>query len=97
MRGGSCSSTRSRRCAAARSAGCEATFAEPPPPDAFAGLPGVHELERLGRTVTFAVEGEIDPLVKALGRFRVLALESREADLEDVFLDLYRPEGHDAA
>jgi len=37
------------------------------------------------------VGGEIDPLVKALGRFHVLALESREADLEDVFLDLYRP------
>ncbi len=69
----------------------EATFAEPPPPDAFAGLPGIRELDRRGRTATFSVEGEIDPLVKALGRFRVLALESREADLEDVFLDLYRP------
>ncbi len=70
----------------------EATFAEPPPPEAFAGLPGVRELERRGHVVALSVGGEIDPLVKALGRFRVLALESREADLEDVFLDLYRPQ-----
>ena len=74
----------------------QATFDEPLPPDAFAALRGVRELERRGRTAAFAVEGEIDPLVKALGQFRVLALESREAVLEDVFLDLYRPEGRDA-
>jgi len=74
----------------------QATFAEPPPPDAFARVPGIRELELHGRTAAFAVEGEIDPLVKVLGRFRVLALESHEADLEDVFLDLYRPEARNA-
>ena len=67
----------------------EATFAELPAPDAFAGLAGVRELERHGSTVVFAVQGEPDGLVKALATQHVTALESREADLEDVFLALY--------
>ena len=74
----------------------EATFAEPPPEAAFAGLPGVRELERRGHVVLFAVEGEVDPLLKALARYRVVALDSHEADLEDVFLNLYRNEAQHA-
>jgi ABC-2 type transport system ATP-binding protein len=74
----------------------EVTFAEPPPPDAFAGLPGVREAERRNSTVRFAVEGDPDALVKALGRFHVRGLESREADLEDVFLGLFAGEEPDA-
>jgi ABC-2 type transport system ATP-binding protein len=69
-----------------------ATFATPPPQGAFAAVAGVQELERRGRTVTFSLRGEADPLVKALSRHRVLALDSHEADLEDVFLSLYRTE-----
>jgi ABC-2 type transport system ATP-binding protein len=67
----------------------EVTFAEPPPADAFAGLPGVREVERRNATVRFSVEGEADPLVKALARYHVRAVESTEADLEDIFLTLY--------
>jgi ABC-2 type transport system ATP-binding protein len=70
----------------------EVTFAVPPPEDAFAGLPGVRVLERRGDVVLFTLEGEIDPLLKALARHRVVALDSREANLEDVFLSLYRPD-----
>ena len=73
------------------------TFTEPPPRDAFAGLPGVRELERRGPTVSFALEGPADPLVKSLARYEVFALDSHEADLEDVFLSLYRPDRPDAA
>ena len=41
------------------------------------------------RRPLFALEGEIDPLLKALpARYRVLSLDSHEADLEDVFLEL---------
>jgi hypothetical protein len=37
-------------------------------------------------------------LIKALGRYHVVALDSHEADLEDIFLSLYRAEEHrDAA
>ena len=68
----------------------EATFAELPPPDAFAGLAGVSELERRGEVVRFSLEGEIDPLLKALAGFHVRALDVHEADLEDIFMALYR-------
>jgi len=74
----------------------EATFASAPPPSAFAGIRGVHELERHGNAVLFALDGSADALVKALARFEVLTLDSREADLEDVFLTLYGRE-HRAA
>jgi ABC-2 type transport system ATP-binding protein len=76
----------------------EVSFAALPPADAFRRVPGVRELERRGRTVLFSLQGEADPLVKALGRFRVLGLDSHEADLEDIFIDLYRgDEARDAA
>ena len=68
----------------------EATFVQLPPERAFAGLAGVRELERRGPVVIFALEGPADPLIKALARYEVLALDSHEADLEDVFLSLYR-------
>jgi beta-exotoxin I transport system ATP-binding protein len=74
----------------------EATFAEPPPPDAFEGVLGVRRIEQDGDVVRFAFEGEIDPLLKALASFHVKALDVREADLEDVFLARYRGEEPDA-
>jgi ABC-2 type transport system ATP-binding protein len=68
----------------------EATFASLPPAQAFSGLAGVRELERNGTTIRFALDGEVDPLVKELAHHHVIALESREADLEDVFLSLFQ-------
>jgi ABC-2 type transport system ATP-binding protein len=75
----------------------EATFAQPPPPRAFEGLRGARELERRNATVVFALEGQADPLVKALARFEVIALDVHEADLEDLVLALYRGDETDAA
>jgi ABC-2 type transport system ATP-binding protein len=74
----------------------EVRFAQPPPSDAFAAIPGVRELERRNATVRLSLQGSADPLVKALARFEVAALDVHEADLEDVFLELYRRPG-DAA
>jgi ABC-2 type transport system ATP-binding protein len=71
----------------------EATFAEAPAGDAFARVPHVRELGRQGATVLFALEGDADALVKALARQHVLALDVHEADLEDIFLSLYRDDG----
>ena len=68
----------------------EVSFAAPPPVGAFDALPGVHELERRGAVVRLTLEGSADRLVKALAGFEVEALDSHEADLEDVFLELYR-------
>jgi len=75
----------------------EASFAEPPPRDAFADVPAARELDRHGDVVRFALDGEIDPLLKALARFHVRALDVHEADLEDIFMALYRGEGEHAA
>ncbi len=74
----------------------EVTFADPPPADAFAGIPGVHERERRSRRVRLSLRGEADSLVKALARYHVLAIDSHEADLEDIFLALYRGTEGDA-
>jgi ABC-2 type transport system ATP-binding protein len=74
------------------------TFDDLPPAAAFAGIAGVRELERHGNTVLFSLEGEADALVKALARQRVIAIDSHEADLEDIFLNLYESEeARDAA
>jgi ABC-2 type transport system ATP-binding protein len=74
----------------------EVTFAVPPAAGDFDDVPGVRVLEQRGNIVVFALQGEIDPLLKALARYRVVALDSHEADLEDVFLSLYRSDSRDA-
>jgi ABC-2 type transport system ATP-binding protein len=68
----------------------EVTLAAPAATDAFAGVPGALEVSRRDLTIVFALTGEPDGLVKALAAHHVVALESREADLEDVFLALYK-------
>jgi ABC-2 type transport system ATP-binding protein len=68
----------------------EVAFAQLPPARAFHSVTGARELERHGVTVVFAVTGEADALVKELGRYHVVSLDSHEADLEDVFLSLYQ-------
>ena len=68
----------------------EVSFAAPPPADLVAGVPGVRELERHGDVVLMALEGGADALVKRLAQFEVVGIDSHEADLEDVFLGLYR-------
>jgi ABC-2 type transport system ATP-binding protein len=70
----------------------EVTFAVLPPAGAFAGVRGVREPKRHGHSILFSLEGEADALIKNLARYRVLALDSHEADLEDIFLSLYRGE-----
>lgn len=67
----------------------EATLAAPAAPGEFTDIPGARLVEQRGTHVLFAVEGEPDALVKALARHEVLALDSHEADLDDIFLSLY--------
>jgi beta-exotoxin I transport system ATP-binding protein len=74
----------------------QVTFADPPSAMELGSIPHVREIGRDGSVVVFAVEGEVDPLMKALARHHVLALESHEADLEDVFLALYGTGEHHA-
>ena len=62
----------------------EATFAAAPPSETFAGIDHVRELSRSGDVVSLSLEGPIDPLLKVLARYTVVALDVHEADLEDV-------------
>jgi ABC-2 type transport system ATP-binding protein len=70
----------------------EARFASAPPPDAFAGVPGIRDVRLEGPVLRCTVQGAVDPLVKALGRYTVTDLNSRQADLEETFLALYGQE-----
>ena len=67
----------------------EVRFAAPPPPDAFAAVPGVTDVRLDGPVLRCTMQGVVDPLVKTLGRYTVTDLNSREADLEETFLALY--------
>ncbi|HET7243748.1 MAG TPA: ABC transporter ATP-binding protein [Streptosporangiaceae bacterium] len=70
----------------------EVRFATPPPPDAFAAVPGITGVHLDGPVLRCTMQGVVDPLVKALGRYTVTDLNSREADLEETFLALYGQE-----
>lgn len=61
-----------------------------PTPDALQELPGVLRVERSRNIVQLRIEGSMDGLIKALADYEVLSLHSHEADLEEIFLDLYR-------
>jgi beta-exotoxin I transport system ATP-binding protein len=67
----------------------EVRFASPPPADAFAAVPGITDVRLDGPVLRCTMQGAVDPLVKALGRYTVTDLNSREADLEETFLALY--------
>ena len=66
-------------------------FKEPVDPGALAAVPGVTLLSQDdGTSVRLQVEGDMDGLVKALGRFPVLDLETTRPSLEEVFLAYYQ-------
>ncbi|MFZ1996684.1 MAG: ABC transporter ATP-binding protein [Solirubrobacteraceae bacterium] len=64
----------------------------PPPPAAFATLPGVREVTAAGTTLTVAFEGTADAVVKVAAAHEVRAIRSRDDDLEEIFLRYYRPQ-----
>ena len=67
------------------------TFASPVDPTPFASLDGVRVAHLEGSTLRLsAPETALDALVKALADHTVLDLVSEPADLEEIFLDLYR-------
>ncbi len=62
---------------------------EPLPDGALAGVLGATQIERDGATVTLEIEGEMDALIKALGAYAVIDLETERPSLEELFLTLY--------
>jgi ABC-2 type transport system ATP-binding protein len=60
-------------------------------PSIFDGVPGVIRAEAQGPVVTLTVEGSIDAALKrAASRLEIERIVTRDTDLEDIFLEVYR-------
>ncbi len=75
----------------------EIEFAGPAPKGDFEALPGIGALTATDHRLAFTVTGGLDAVVKAAARHEVVALTSREPDLEDLFLAYYGEGAGDAA
>ncbi len=71
----------------------EIEFAEQVDSTEFRDLPGVKDVQAIGRTVTVGFEGSADAVVKAAAAHEVRAIRPREDDLEDIFLRYYQESG----
>ena len=67
----------------------EIEFAAPVDAAEFRRLPGVSELVAQDNRVSFRIEGDVDPVVKAAARHSVRDLEVTRPSLEEVFLTFY--------
>jgi beta-exotoxin I transport system ATP-binding protein len=68
----------------------EARFREPVEGSAFAGLEGVAVTETAGTRVVLTSSGPIGPLLRVIADHDAVDLVSRPADLDELFLELYR-------
>ena len=68
----------------------EFEFTDPVDEAEFASLPGVIGAASSGRTVRVVIEGSVDPVVKVAAKYEVTNVVSHDADLEEIFFDLYR-------
>ena len=58
-------------------------------PPGLSAVPGVTDVEEVGKRVRFRYRGDIDSLVKAIAAYDVADLSIAHASLEDVFLEFY--------
>jgi ABC-2 type transport system ATP-binding protein len=65
-------------------------FAQAPDISVFQQLEGVREVELTGSHMRIAFEGAADPIIKAVARYQVAEIRTREQDLEEIFLHYYR-------
>jgi ABC-2 type transport system ATP-binding protein len=61
-------------------------------PQELSDLPGVSDLEVDDHRASFRVEGDLDPVIKALARHHVTDIEAAHPTLEEVFLGYYSEE-----
>jgi ABC-2 type transport system ATP-binding protein len=72
----------------------EVEFAgQAPDVEQLRALPGVRDATLNSTHLTIAFEGSADPVVKAIARYEVRSLRSREDELEEIFLRHYRGGG----
>ncbi|MDN5763670.1 MAG: ABC transporter ATP-binding protein [Microlunatus sp.] len=65
-------------------------FAGPVPADLFDAVEGAHDVEIDGAHAEVAYTGSVNSVLRAATRHEVIALHSRDADLEEIFLAYYR-------
>jgi len=71
----------------------EVRFGEDAPTEQqLMAVTNVVSVDQRRTTLQIRIEGSMDALVKALAGYEVVAMRSEEADLEEVFLGLYREE-----
>jgi ABC-2 type transport system ATP-binding protein len=58
-------------------------------PNEFASIQGISDVSVEDGKVRFRLSGELDPVIKAAARHRVLDMDYEEPSLEDIFLDYY--------
>ena len=68
-------------------------FETPVDPSEFGQLAGVSELVAAGNMISFKVEGDLDPVVKAAARHTVRDVGVAQPTLEEVFLTYYGADG----
>ena len=68
----------------------ELRFATAAPPDAFAGLAGVHLLHSADGRAVLSVVGPIAPLLRAAAALDPVDITARPIDLDELFLSYYR-------
>lgn len=72
------------------------TFKSPVAIEALSSIPGAVMEEAVdNQMVTLRVEGEMDPLIKALAAFPVRDLEIEKPSLEEIFLAYYQNNGQE--
>jgi ABC-2 type transport system ATP-binding protein len=59
------------------------------PPDTLGDIPGVEHIDVADRVVTFAVRGDVNPLLRLLAGSDVEEMIFPEPQLEDAFLGYY--------
>jgi ABC-2 type transport system ATP-binding protein len=68
-------------------------FQGPVSADSFQALAGVRSVEAHGHSLSVSFEGSVNALLRAALEHQVVNLNSREADLEEIFLTYYRGGG----
>jgi ABC-2 type transport system ATP-binding protein len=72
----------------------EIHFGEDIEPSAFATIGQLRVLNLDKRLLRCQMKGEMEPLLKAAAKYRILDFISREPDLEEIFLTFYGDENH---
>ncbi len=72
----------------------EITFASPASAEWFSGLSGVRDvsINNDGKTVRFAVQGEMGAVLQTAAQHGAVNLTTREPNLEEIFLRYYQPD-----